>query len=540
MNSHIHERLKMESDLRNALERAEFVLHYQPQADLCSGQVVGMEALIRWNHPERGMILPGSFIGFAEKCGLIEAIGAWVLRTACAQVRQWQDMGLGAYRIGVNLSALQLSSGGFAQLVETALAEAGLPAERLNLELPESLLVNDVENVVTLLNRLNALGVQLTIDDFGTGYSSLAYLKRFPIDVLKIDRSFVKEILTDPHDAAISDAIISMAHSLGIRVIAEGIESEGQCEFLARNMCDEMQGQLFAPALPAQQVEALLRAGRCLPKHLLRMHRQPRRLLLVDDEPSILSALKRQMRRDGYEILTATGGREGLDLLARQSIDVIVSDQRMPGMTGVEFLRTVKTLYPETVRIVLSGFTELQSVTDAVNEGAIYKFLTKPWDDDQLREHVAKAFEHKEMADENSRLNLEVRAANQELAHANRRLEELLQQQQQQIQRGEVTLDIVREALLHVPLPVIGVDDDGVVVFVNTAAQALFAGKGSLLGGDAAALMPEVWAAAGERPGGAAIDGATYDVMARAMGHGTQSRGRLIILTRREAADVHG
>jgi FixJ family two-component response regulator len=326
-----------------------------------------------------------------------------------------------------------------------------------------------------------------------------------------------------------------MAHSLGIRVIGEGVETEAQCEFLSRNMCDEIQGFLFSKPLPAKEVEVLLREGRRLPEHLLRLHKPPRTLLLVDDEPNILAALKRLVRRDGYQVFSASGGKEGLELLAQHKIDVIVSDQRMPGMTGVEFLRTVKTQYPDTVRIVLSGFTELQSVTDAVNEGAIYKFLTKPWEDQQLRDHIAEAFQHKEMADENHRLNLEVRNANHELAKANRQLEDLLKQKQQQIKCGEVSLDIVREALLHVPQPVIGLDDDELVAFVNIAAQNLFSEAGPVLSAEAAHFMPQVLEAIhgvdeGEK---CAVDlnGMRFNVVSHSMGHGTESRGKLITLT---------
>jgi CheY-like chemotaxis protein len=331
-----------------------------------------------------------------------------------------------------------------------------------------------------------------------------------------------------------------MAHSLGIRVIAEGVETEAQCEFLSRSMCDEMQGHLFAEALPASGVETLLVERRRLPEHLLRRHRPPRTLLLVDDEPNILSALKRLMRRDNYTILTASSGKEGLDLLAQNQVDVIVSDQRMPGMTGVEFLRTVKNLYPETVRIVLSGFTELQSVTDAVNEGAIYKFLTKPWDDAQLREHIGEAFQNKGMGDENRRLNLEVRSANQKLAKANRQLEEVLKLKQQQIKRDEVTIDIVHEALQHVPIPVIGLDEDQVVVFNNVAAQALFRDFGSILGNEADQIMPEIMDALRSVEEGekcrADLNGTRYEIASRSMGKGTQSRGQMITLTRWEEA----
>jgi CheY-like chemotaxis protein len=287
--------------------------------------------------------------------------------------------------------------------------------------------------------------------------------------------------------------------------------------------------------LPPERAEQLIRGGQVLPAHLLRSHSPVRTLLLVDDEPNILSALRRQLRGAGYQILTASSGHEGLDLLLRNKVDVIVSDQRMPGMTGVEFLRTVKQMYPETVRIVLSGFTELQAVTDAVNEGAIYKFLTKPWDDMQLREHIAQAFKHKEMADENRRLSLEVRAANQGLAAANRQLEEVLRRQRQQIKHDEITLDIVREVLQHVPVPVIGLDDDQVIVFANTAAHCLFPEAGLPLGSDVREIMPEVLQAIRDLEEGksacAEIVGRRFDVAYRRMGNGTHSSGILVTLT---------
>lgn len=540
LNERAQERLHLETALRGALERSEFLLHYQPQVDLCTGRMVGVEVLLRWQHPEIGIIPPGRFIALAEETGLILPIGVWVLRTACAQVKAWQTAGLSDLRVAINLSVRQFAQPDLVELIASTLKETGLAAHYLDLELTESMVMADVERTIEVLNKLRALGVNLSIDDFGTGYSSLAYLNRFPINVLKIDQSFVQKISSQSNDAAISDAIISMAHSLGIRVIAEGVETDAQCEFLSRHMCDEMQGFLFSKALASSDMETLLREAPRLPDRLLRMHKRPRTLLLVDDEPNILAALRRQLRGAGYQIHTAPGGKEGLELLATTEVDVIVSDQRMPGMTGVEFLRTVKTLHPETVRIVLSGFTELQSVTDAVNEGAIYKFLTKPWDDAQLRAHIDEAFQHKEMADENRRLDLEVRTANYGLAQANRRLEDVLKEQQQQIQRDEITLDIVREALQHVPLPIFGLDDDEIIAFANVAGQNLFKDVGLILGSDAEQLVPGVLqairsVAEGEKVA-AEVHGKRFDVVSRSMGRGTQSRGTLITLTPAESA----
>ncbi|MET0963632.1 MAG: EAL domain-containing protein [Noviherbaspirillum sp.] len=532
MNEGASERLNIESGLRRALRNAEFVLHYQPQVDLRSGEIVGMEALVRWQHPEQGLIAPARFITIAEQSGLIVPIGMWVLKTACAQNQAWQMQGYPPMRIAVNLSARQFNEPDLVNAIAMILEETGLPASCLDIELTESMVMTDIDRAIEVLHALRALGVKLSIDDFGTGYSSLSYLKQFPIDMLKIDQSFVRQISSNCNDAAIPNAIISMAHSLGIRVIAEGVETDTQCEILAQNLCDEIQGYLFSAPAEPDEIALLLKQARMLPERLRSMQKRPRTLLLVDDEPNILAALKRQIRGAGYRIITAGNGQEGLDLLAVEEIDVIVSDQRMPGMTGVEFLRTVKTLYPDTVRIVLSGFTELQSVTDAVNEGAIYKFLTKPWDDKQLRGHIEEAFQHREMAAENRRLDLAARSANQELAHANRQLEEMLKQKQQQIQHDGITLDIVREALQYVPLPIIGLDDDEVVAFANISAQELFRQSGQILGSEAQAFIPDILRALrGTEEGGKCrteLDGRPFEVVSRSMGKDTRSRGKLI------------
>ncbi|MET3131251.1 diguanylate cyclase (GGDEF)-like protein/PAS domain S-box-containing protein [Oxalobacteraceae bacterium GrIS 1.11] len=261
MNEEAQERMRIESALRHALERGQFVLHYQPQLDLKSGAIVGMEALIRWQHPELGMVAPQRFIGLAEETGLIVPIGAWVMRTACAQNKAWQDAGLGLLRIAVNLSARQFTQADLVSAIAAVLEETGLPAACLELELTESLFMNDIGPAVAQLHAMKALGVQLSIDDFGTGYSSFAYLRRFPIDVLKIDRTFVNDIASDAADAAIVVSIIALAHNLKLRVIAEGVETEAQLDYLRRHGCDEMQGYYFSRPLAAEQFEQLLRLG---------------------------------------------------------------------------------------------------------------------------------------------------------------------------------------------------------------------------------------------------------------------------------------
>lgn len=258
MTTHAQERLKLEAALRRALERDEFVLHYQPIVELEAGRVIGAEALLRWRHPERGMVPPMEFIPLAEETGLIVSIGEWVLRAACAQCVAWERAGLGKLRMAVNISPPQFQRSDLADTILQILRETRLPADRLELELTESLLMRHPETTIANMQRLSDMGVQLSIDDFGTGYSSLSYLKRFPIHRLKIDRSFVKGIPLDGDDAAIATAIIAMAHKLDLNVVAEGVETADQLTYLRNHECDVMQGYYFSPPLPNEEYIALL------------------------------------------------------------------------------------------------------------------------------------------------------------------------------------------------------------------------------------------------------------------------------------------
>ncbi|MES2932883.1 MAG: EAL domain-containing protein [Pseudomonadota bacterium] len=531
------DRVLLENALRLAIGTDQLCMHYQPLMDLRTGKVSSLEALIRWQHPELGVVSPDRFIPIAEESGLIGVMGEWVLHKVCEDMRHWMESGLELIKVGLNLSPKQFRDRLLGDKIEAALRENGIPPQSLGLEITETALMQDTASSEATLRQFQRLGISLSLDDFGTGYSSLSYLKRFPFDTVKIDRAFIRDIVSDNDDAALSKAIISMVHSLGMTVVAEGVETEDQCEFLRRNMCDQIQGFFFSKALPPREVEALLLADRRLPSHLLRMQKKSRTLLLVDDEQNIVSALKRLLRRDGYEILTANSGQEGLDLMAQHAVDVIVSDQRMPGMIGADFLRKAKEFFPNTIRIMLSGYTELQSVTDAVNEGAIYKFLTKPWDDELLRGHISDAFKLKEIADHNERLDLEVRTANHELAAANRKMEDVLQQKQQQIKRDEISLNIAREVLQHLPLAVIGLDDEGMVAFVNGAAQSLFKNSGAILGSQGCEVLPEVFLTESEPTQlkhRAELTGAWFDIVAHPMGANSRSQGQLITISRSE------
>jgi predicted signal transduction protein with EAL and GGDEF domain len=254
MNEAANKRLHLESELWRALSENQLVLHYQPQIDLLSGKVVGVEALVRWHHPQRGLIPPAEFIPVAEECGLILPLGHWVLRTACRQVRAWLDAGIDMGEMAVNISAHQFRQPDFAQTVQAVLAETGVPGERLELEITESTVMHGVDDAIQMLAKLKAMGVRLAIDDFGTGYSSLAYLRRFPIDRLKIDRSFLADVDTDKDAAALVTSIVLLGRSLGLQLVAEGVENFAQAEFLRTLECERVQGFHFYQPVSAEEV----------------------------------------------------------------------------------------------------------------------------------------------------------------------------------------------------------------------------------------------------------------------------------------------
>jgi len=264
MNAQAVERLTLENGLRLALEKKELFLMYQPQMNIATGKISELEALLRWQHPVLGLVPPDKFIRIAENSGLIVPIGEWVLRTACSQARKWQDEGLPPVSIAINVSAVQFRQQGFCELIRRVLRETGLAPHYLELELTESLLLGNADVTLSVLQELKAMGLTLAIDDFGTGYSSFSYLKRFPVSKLKIDRSFVRDVAVNPDDAAITTAIISMAKSLNLKVIAEGVEDEAQMSFLRAHQCDEIQGYYFSRPLAVDKVAEKLR-GEALP-----------------------------------------------------------------------------------------------------------------------------------------------------------------------------------------------------------------------------------------------------------------------------------
>jgi diguanylate cyclase (GGDEF)-like protein len=383
-------RMRMEAQLRSALERGEFLLHYQPKADLQSGAISGFEALLRWQHPERGLVPPIEFISVLEDTGLIVQVGEWVLRTACRQLKTWQDQGIGRQSIAVNLSARQFQQKNLDVIVASMLAETGANPQLLEIELTESLLMNDAEDAVRVLRELKSVGVRLSVDDFGTGYSSLAYLKRFPLDTLKIDRAFIRDCIADPGDATIALAIINLAHNLKLKVVAEGVETQAQLDFLRSHGCDQMQGYFFSRPLQVDDAtQALTDAIR------LRIDDgdefQGLQILLVDDNDFDLELFREALQPDGYRILTARNPEMAFGILASREIGIVISDQNMPMMSGVKFLAAVRKLYPRALRVMLTGGDSPETMPHAVNEAGIHKLLSKHWDEERLRQEVREA-----------------------------------------------------------------------------------------------------------------------------------------------------
>jgi diguanylate cyclase (GGDEF)-like protein len=526
--------MQIEALLRQALADDELEVHYQPQVEMADGGIVGAEALLRWTSSALGCLSPSEFIAVAERSGLIGAVGDWVLHRVCRQIAEWSAAGVPAVRIGVNVAPAQLQRPDLARHIQAILLKYGVGPSLLGIEITEGTAMADVAHAAAVLSEIKAMGVEVSLDDFGTGYSSLSCLCSLPIDVVKIDRTFVHDVTAAPEDVSVTRAIITMAQRLQLQVLAEGVETEGQLSLLSANRCDRIQGYYFSAALPADAFAQLLREDRRLPTRFVTRVRNSRTLLLVDDEEHILASLRRLLRRDGYTIVTACGAAEGLQRLAEGEVDVIVSDQRMPGMTGVEFLRRAKELYPDSIRMVLSGYTELQSIIDAINEGAIYKFLTKPWDDARLRGHVAEAFRQKAMADENRRLARQVESANADYQQLNSRLQRLVAQQRDEADVLALTAGSTRDALECLPAAILAVDGDGVLAFANEEARRLLPGIAADIGRPAGeALPPALWQAASAVDGGeraVEVGGALHRALKRPLQRRGEPDGTILLL----------
>ena len=376
--------------LVEALDKDEFRLVYQPLVSASDGGLTGFGALLRWQ-TDTGLLRPNRFMDIVERVGLSARLGEWVTETAVRQLADWRTQGLDYLGMSVHLAGSMLAQGDCTDRIGELLHRHGVPGSAMEFEISENVLALDARQVFDTLKGLQALGATLTVQDFGLGGLSFAALAQYPLDRLKIDRSFIRNVASDTRSAAIVRGIIAMGHRLGMKVTAKGVENEGELGFLRRNHCDFFQGYIFSEPLPADQLDELVRKRFLLPSAFAAT-RPERTLLLLDDEENVLRSLVRLFRRDGYTILTANSVRQAFDLLASNTVQVIVSDQRMPDMSGTEFLGRVRDLHPDTIRMVLSGYTDVTTITEAINRGAIYRFLTKPWNDEELREHIHAAF----------------------------------------------------------------------------------------------------------------------------------------------------
>ena len=393
MNADVLQRQDLESALRKAIERDEFELYYQPKVSLSTGAIVGLEALLRWARPGHGLVAPALFIPALEESGLIVRVGSWVIGAACRQIKAWQMGETGAMQVSVNVAGRQFIEGDLEADVIRALADHDIPAGLLELELTETSLMMNTERIIGCLRSLRERGVKVSIDDFGTGYSSLAYLRSFPIDKLKIDIAFVRDVTSSPDDAAIVQAIITMAHSLDLEVIAEGVETAAQQSYLQRHHCDQMQGYLVSRPLPAEQMTRLMALRKTLDQPAAPdMARQT--VLIVDDDAFMLEMLASELTDEHYHVLQAQSTAQAFAMLAQNEVQVILCDQSMPGMKGTVFLDKVRAMYPDTFRIVLSGDANLEDMMAAVNRGAVDRFYTKPWSHEALLDNIRQAFLH--------------------------------------------------------------------------------------------------------------------------------------------------
>ncbi|WP_176256869.1 EAL domain-containing protein [Derxia lacustris] len=467
-----------------------FRLRVEPRLDVATGRAVCIDSQLGWTDPDGNALDSAATWTLARQLGLTSTLGRWWLREGMrGYAEAMQDM-RGVPRLGLRIASRLLLRADFAAVLQEQIARAGLRPDQIELSLLAQARLADNEPLVAQVRELRRAGVRIAIDHFGEDEAGLGFLRRFPVDVLKLDAALIARIESDPTDNALLRSILSIARWLDLEAVACGVERESQRVLLQRLGCRLMQGPLIGASTALRDAGQLVRA----PRDDGEPHvpaAAPRTLLLLDDEPNILSALKRVLRRDGYTILATTDPSEAFHLLATQPVDVVVSDQRMPIMSGTEFLKRVKDLHPQTMRLVLSGFTDVQSITDAINEGAIYKFLTKPWNDEHLRAQIGEAFRRLDIERDNERLREALEFANRKLEGLNTALESRIEEKTDEILRDLELLNISQEMFDLLPVGVIGVDDGGMVVLANPAAGRAL-GPGAIPGASIEQLLPSV------------------------------------------------
>lgn len=513
---------QLERDLQDALSNAntQFQLLYQPLIELEGGWLTGFEALVRWVHPQHGRLDPDAFIPLASACGLMDSLDDWVLESALLQLKSLDLMTLRPLRMTVNVSARQLRRPGFATHVANLLRRLSIAPSQLELEITERTLADDDSVLDACLRDLHRLNVRLSIDDFGTGASSLQRLTLLPIHVIKIDRSFTQLAMQGGSALAVARMMCELAHALHLQVVVKGVEAPGEVALFRQLGASHAQGFLISKPLPEEDMRELTRRQQPIAPRSTNTG-QPH-LLMLDDEAHIISALRRCFRREGWEVHGTTSPAEAFQLLAQHPIGVVLCDQRMPEMNGTEFLRKVLISHPQAVRILLTGYSEVSAVTSAINEGAVWKVLAKPWDDEQLRRDVQQAFElYREQAAEarkQTEAHLQAEALRTEAAHL-----------RDQLSRQSEALDASRAIVLDLPIALIGLDPQGSIVLSNQAADQLFARGLPLLGDRLSTSLPAELSAL--LPAGGKLDwqGQCYAVHVQAL---PGSTGQLLCVVR--------
>ena len=391
MNIRTRERHELEQALRQAIERDEFTLHYQPQVELAHGRIVGAEALLRWRHPEKGLVSPAAFVPVLEDTGLIIAVGDWVLRTACMQQVEWRKATGVAVNMAVNVSARQFQDEGLAGRVHEIIVQTEIDPRNLELEITESAYVDHADRTLKVLRALKSAGIGLSIDDFGTGYSSLGYLREFPVDVLKIDQSFVRGMTGDADSFVIARSVVALAHGLGMRVIAEGVETEGQLRLLAAEGCDEIQGYFFSRPVPAPEFYELLRAGGCYPLPKPAPRGESATILVVNNEPDIVAVLESVLDMNAYRIIAVESTEKAFEALAVNDVAMIIAGQEVFETSGEEFMRQVRGIYPTVTRIILVRDMAHVSATGTIDQNPAAEYVPLPLDADDLRNRFREA-----------------------------------------------------------------------------------------------------------------------------------------------------
>ena len=524
----IRDRLFLETDLRNATLRNEFILYFQPKACCATGRTLGAEALIRWQHPRRGIVPPDQFIPLLEETGLIVPVGRWALETACRKAVEWRAAGLDLPSISVNLSARQLLSETLVDDVASILEKTGLPAACLDIEITESMLMQNAESAIQLLNSLKGLGVTISLDDFGTGYSSLAYLKRFPLDAVKVDRSFVQDIVADSDDVSITRAVITMAHHLKLTVVAEGVETAEQLALLISHRCDVIQGYFFSRPLPDEEMTRWLTTDKRLPAHLLRSAtREPLALFVAVDGFDAAIAL---LARAGHRVCRLADFDEAIQWLSDNLVDVLVC-----GATGKDFdsqalVRRAAEMQPLCERILVVDSKEWNQawIGELSGAGVVHRLIHLPADAVAFRKTVEEAMLRRHIADEYTRLAQEVDSAGRETMRLEEERRRLTAENAVLRQAEGLGYRILQDLVAELPWAVLCVDDAGMIVLVNDAGEKMFADRGVAHGGELAEILPEIAGLDGS--GTVLVDGRALRCRCREVAVGDGRMVRLMIL----------